>query len=135
MLSRCIRLRDHTIGGVGTLVGKGGSGTELKLAGSEKLQLTIEVGIGEQLHRLENTAQARGGYNMCHGTVVSCQSNKRSALCGVDGRCSLPLEILDAVCIFHRKKIYLLVSRVNHLELHLIEKLWFWTNQEVSGKA
>src|SRR5271157_4793764 len=89
-----------------TLVGKRGGGMELELAGAKEPELTREIRIGKQLHCLQDAAQTRSRDDMHNRTIVAGDGDKRTILSGADGCCRFPLEVLNAVCILHSKKVY-----------------------------
>jgi len=90
-----------------TLVGKRGGGMELELAGAKEPELTREIRVGKQLHGFQDAAQARSRDDMHNRTIVAGDGDKRTALGCVDGCCRFPLEVLNAVCILHHKKVYI----------------------------
>lgn len=89
-----------------TLVGKGGGGVELEPAGAQEPELAGEIPFGKQLHGLEEGSQASGRNDMHDGTVMAGHSDKRAGLGGANGRRGPALEVPDAVCILHAKKVH-----------------------------
>lgn len=79
---------------------------ELELAGAKEPELAREIRVGKQLQGFQDAAQARSRDDMHNGTIVAGDGDERATFSGVDGCCRLPLEVLDAVCILHRKKVY-----------------------------
>jgi hypothetical protein len=90
---------------------------ELELAGAKESELAREIRVGKQLHGLQDAAQARSRDDMHNGTIVAGDGDKRATLSGMDGCCRLALEVLDAVCILHRKKVYFNRAHVKIVEV------------------
>lgn len=90
---------------------------ELELAGAKEPELAREIRVGKQLHGFQDAAQTRSRDDMHNGAIVACDGDKRTALGGVDGCCRLPLEVLNAVCILHRKKVYFNRAQVKIVEV------------------
>jgi hypothetical protein len=86
---------------------------ELQFAQAEKLELLCKVRVSEQFHGFENTPEASRRDHVGHGTIMTGHRYEHSSLSGINGRCGLSLEVLNAVCIFHGKKVYLLGFAVN----------------------
>jgi Bacteriocin-protection, YdeI or OmpD-Associated/Domain of unknown function (DUF1905) len=90
---------------------------ELELAGAKEPELAREIRVGKQLHGFQDAAQTRSGDDMHNGTIVAGDGDKRTAFGGADGCCRLTLEVLNAVCILHRKKVYFNRVRVKIAEV------------------
>ena len=85
---------------------------EFELTGAKEPELACEIRIRKQLHRLQDAAKARGGNDMRNRTIVACYRHKRPTLGRVNGSSRLPLEVLNAVCIFHEKKVSFTLEHV-----------------------
>jgi hypothetical protein len=97
---------------------------ELELAGAKEPELAREIRVGKQLHGFQDAAQARSRDDMHNGTIVAGDGDKRTAFSGMDGCCRLPLEVLDAVCILHRKKVYFNRAHVKIVEVAARRRGW-----------
>jgi len=100
-----------------TLVSKRGGGMKLELAGTKEPELAREIRVGKQLHGFQDAAQTRSRNDMHDGAIVAGDGDKRTTLGGTDGCCRLPLEVLNAVCILHREKVYFNRAHVRIVEV------------------
>lgn len=90
---------------------------ELELTGAKEPELTREIRVGKQLHGFQDAAQTRSRDDMHNRTIVAGDGDKRTILSGVDGCCRFPLEVLNAVCILHRQKVYFTRAHVKIVEV------------------